>query len=313
MKTRFDLFLRACCLLVSICASGETQDDSWQNLRQITRERYYTVLDRKANCVTGHIAGATDRGITLKLTDGTSATLDRENVLRVSVSHAAPYLPSRVQADVTRVLDVVFNDKSSWFDLKGLAPQEKIGNLGQSVTIVKTDGTKYEGRVLATSDTQLELDQPGGKLTIAKSDIAQVYYLRYKPLTDSEKYSAQEDFWIDPRLWPYYLHLAPKIPVRLYDSSLPEDNTPVRCENVSRKKAAPEFCFSGYVQSINLSSLSVRRPDRDAKTVQLNKNTSVRVRTRQSAIEEIKVGDEIIVCGSVENGDSVADRVTLFK
>src|SRR5215469_18057715 len=45
----------------------------------------------------------------------------------------------------------------------------------------------------------------------------------------NQKYSAQEDFWIDPRLWPYYLKLVPRLPVRLYDPSLPDDNTPVRC------------------------------------------------------------------------------------
>jgi len=316
MTTRFDFLLRVCYLFVSIYASGTTQDDSWQNLRHITHERYYTVLDRKSNCVTGHIAGATDHVITLKLTDGTSATFDRANVLRVSVSQAAPYFPSRVQADIARVRDIVYNDKSSWRDLKEVAALEKIGVAGQSVRIVKTNGRKYEGLLSTISETELQLEQPGGKVDVAKADVAQVYYLRYKPLTDSEKYSAQEDFWIDPRLWPYYLHLVPKIPVRLYDSSLPEDNTPVHCENDShdsKEKATSEFCFSGYVQSIELSNLTLRRPGRQVKTVQLSKNTSVRVRTRQSTVEDIKVGDQIVACGSVENGGFVAKRITAYK
>jgi preprotein translocase subunit YajC len=302
-----------CYLFLSIYAPAATQDDSWQNLRHLTRERYYTILDRKSNCVTGHIAAATDHVITLELTDGTSATFERANVLRVSVSQAAPYLPSRVQADIASVRDIVYNDKSSWRDLKGLAAQEKTGILGQSVTIVKSDGGEYEGRVLAISDAQLELDRPDGKLAIAKANVAQVYYLRYKPLTDSEKYSAQEDFWIDPRLWPYYLHLAPKVPVRLYDSSQVEDDSPVACQNAPKEKPAWDFCFSGYVQSIDPSRLTLRRVGRDAQTVQLSKNTSVRVRTRQSAVEDIKVGDEIIACGFVENGDFVAERINLSK
>jgi preprotein translocase subunit YajC len=302
-----------CYLFLSIYAPAATQDDSWQNLRHLTRERYYTILDRKSNCVTGHIAAATDHVITLELTDGTSATFERANVLRVSVSQAAPYLPSRVQADIASVRDIVYNDKSSWRDLKGLAAQEETGILGQSVTIVKSDGGEYEGRVLAISDAQLELDRPDGKLAIAKANVAQVYYLRYKPLTDSEKYSAQEDFWIDPRLWPYYLHLAPKVPVRLYDSSQVEDDSPVACQNAPKEKPAWDFCFSGYVQSIDPSRLTLRRVGRDAQTVQLSKNTSVRVRTRQSAVEDIKVGDEIIACGFVENGDFVAERINLSK
>jgi hypothetical protein len=229
MRTRFDLLLTACYLIVSFCASAAAADDSWQNLKHVTHERYYTVVDRKSNCITGHIVKANDHEFTLKLPNGTSATFDRANVLRVSVSQAAPYLPHRLQADVGRVYDVIYNDKSSWSDLKGVAGQEKIGASGQEVKVVKTDGKTYEGRLSTISETQLELDRTGGKLELAKGDVAQVYHLRPKPLTDSEKYSAQEDFWIDPRLWPYYLHLVPRLAVRLYDSSLPEDNTPVRC------------------------------------------------------------------------------------
>jgi hypothetical protein len=236
MRIRSDLFLIASCLFASLYAFGAIQDDSWQNLKHVTRERYYTVLDRKSNCVTGDIVKASDREISLKLPDATTATFDRANVLRISVSQAAPYFPPRVRADVDRVGDIIYNNKSSWDDLKELAQIEKIGRPGQEVKVVKMDGNKYEGRLSSISKTQLELDRTGGKLTIAKWEVAQVYYLRYKPLSDSEKYSAQEDFWIDPRLWPYYLHVVPKLPVRLYDSSLVEDDTPVRCKNDSKEK-----------------------------------------------------------------------------
>ena len=81
------------------------------------------------------------------------------------------------------------------------AGQEKIGVSGQEVKVVKTHGKTYEGRLSTISETKRELDRTGGKLEIAKADLAQVYHLRPKPLNDSEKYSAQEDFWIDPRLW----------------------------------------------------------------------------------------------------------------
>jgi len=312
MRIRLDLFLIASCFFASPYASGATQDDSWQNLKHVTRERYYTVLDRKSNCVTGHIVAANDREITLKLPDATTATFDRANVFRVSVSQAAPYFPPRVQADVDRIRDIIYNDKSSWDDLQELAAIEKIRRPGQEVKVVKADGNKYEGRLSAISDTQLELDRTGGKLTIAKADVAQVYYLRYKPLTDSEKYSAQEDFWIDPRLWPYYLHLVPKLPVRLYDSSRVEDDTPVRCKNDSKEKPNWDFCFSGDVQSIDPSSLTLQRPGKEAKTVQLSKDTSVRIQSRQGTIGDIKQGDQIIACGLVENGP-VAKSITKFK
>jgi len=36
--------------------------------------------------------------------------------------------------------------------------------------------------------------------------------------------------FIDPTLWPYLLHIPPKIHVLLYDSSMPEDDSPVECK-----------------------------------------------------------------------------------
>jgi hypothetical protein len=192
-----------------------------------------------------------------------------------------------VQADVGRVYDVIYNDKSSWSDLKSLA--------GQEVKVVKTGGETYEGQLLITSETQLELDRTGGTLEFAKEDIVQVYHLRPKPLTDSEKYSAQKDFFIDPRLWPYYLKLVPRLPVRLYDSSLPDDNTPVRCENDSRENTASNTvslsCFVGYVQTIDPPNLILRPRDKDPITMHVSKDAYARKRGKHVSVDEIKIGD----------------------
>jgi hypothetical protein len=182
------------------------------------------------------------------------------------------------------------------------------------VKVVKKDGQTYEGRLFQISDTQLELDRTGGKLEIAKRDVARVYHLRPKPLTDTEKYSAQEDFRIDPRLWPYYLHLVPRLPVRLYDSSLPEDNTPVRCENDSEEKSAPLLtCYGGNAESIDLPTITIRQPNNRTKNLQWEKETSIRKYTKQTNIDEINVGDQIVACGSLENGGFVAKRINLLK
>ena len=104
MRIRVDLLLTACYLTVSFCASAAGADDSWNNLKHVTPERYYTVVDRKSNCVTGHIVKADDHEFTLKPPNQTSATVDRANVLRVSVSQAAPNFPPGVQAGSSMLL-----------------------------------------------------------------------------------------------------------------------------------------------------------------------------------------------------------------
>jgi len=178
---------------------------------------------------------------------------------------------------------------------------------------VKKDGKKSQGRLSTVSEKQLELDGPSGKLKIAKAEIAEVYYLRVKPLTDSEKYSAQEDFFYDPRLWPYYLHLVPRLPVRLYDSLLPEDNAPVKCENNSNENTVAQSCFVGYVQTIDAPDLTLRRHGEDPKTIRLSMEAYVEKRGNQLSVDQIRVGDQIVVCGSVESSGFVARRVTVYK
>ena len=314
MRTRSGLLVLACQLILSLYASGADDDDSWHNLGRVTRERYYTVVDRKLNCFTGHILTVTDRAVTLKYPDASTITLDRTNVLRISVSRAAPYFAPHLRADVDRVGNVIYNDKSSWVDIKRLAPQENVRDVGETARVVKKDGKQYQAQLIRVSETELELERPAGKLTIVKADIAQVYYLRYKPLTDSEKYSAQEGFWLDPRLWPYYLHLSIKIPVRLYDSSLPEDDAPLKCAYDPKEKASPPLdCFSGNVQSINLPKVTILQSGNRTRTLQWTEGTSIREGAHQSSIDQLKMGDYIIACGSVENGILVTKRVTVIK
>jgi len=228
------VFVVACQFLLAQCASGATNDDSWHNVSGVTRDRYYTVIDRKSNCITGHIVATTNAGITIKLPDSTSVTIDRINVLRVSVSQAAPNFPRNLQADIGKVRDVIYNDKSSWSDLKVLAPLKRLHIEGEMMRIVKKDGHSIEGKLADISDNSLEIERLVSSQNIPRADIAQAYYLRYKPLSDSVKYSAQEDFWYDPRLWPYYLKLSPKIPVRLFDASIPEDDSAPHCVNSSK-------------------------------------------------------------------------------
>ena len=313
LRLKLKLALSAPVLALAPCflfhASTAAADDSWQNLKHVTHERYYTVVDRQFSCLTGYIVKTNDHQLTLKLPKGTYAAFDRANVLRVSVSRAGTYLPPHAHADVGRAYDTIYNDKSSWSDLIGLA--------GQEVKVVKTGGETYEGKLLVTSEAQLELDRPGGTLEFAKRDIAQVYHLRPKPLTDGEKYSAQEDFWIDPRLWPYYLNLVPRLPVGLYDSWLPEDNTPVRCQDDSKtnteSNTASPSCFVGYVQAIEPPNIILRPHGKDPLAIQVSKGAQAWKRGKYVSVNEIKVGDQGVACGSVTANGFIADRINIYK
>jgi hypothetical protein len=74
---------------------------------------------------------------------------------------------------------------------------------------------------------------------IPKHDISYVDYVRFKPVSEAHRYFAQEAAWgsfLDPKAWQYLLRIDAVMSVRIYDSTLPEDNSPLGCvRNASRK------------------------------------------------------------------------------
>ena len=104
-------------------------------------------------------------------------------------------------------------------------------NPGEAALVTMKDRKRHRGKLVEASDERVTLTGWGKKVAISKWHVSQVYYLRWNPMTGSALYSAQEMYFIDPQLWPYLLHIAPKIRVLLYDSSMPEDNAPVECKN----------------------------------------------------------------------------------
>ncbi len=171
---------------------------------------------------------------------------------------------------------------------------------------MKKNGQRYEGQLVRVSETDLELEGLNGTVNIPKADISKAYYLRYKPPTDSVKYSAQEDFWVDPAPLPYYLHLSVKIPVLLYDSLLPEDDAALKCENVPQGDAgSPISCFVGEVKSIDLPNMTILQANGKTKTLYWNTETSITKRQEQIKIGDIKVGDRVVACVLPDNGSAM--------
>lgn len=101
--------------------------------------------------------------------------------------------------------------------------------------------------------------------------------------------------------------------MRLYDASLPDDNTPVRCENDSRENTASNTtslsCFVGYVQTIEPPNLTLRPRDKEPITIKVSKDAYVGKRGKHVSVNEIKIGDHIVACGSVTTSGFIADRI----
>ena len=101
--------------------------------------------------------------------------------------------------------------------------------------VATKDGRQYSGAVVEASDAHITVARYGKNIKISKGNVARVYYLRQKPLSDNTEYWVQECAFLplcmlNPNLWPYVLNIGVKFPVLLYDSSMPEDDAPVECK-----------------------------------------------------------------------------------
>ncbi len=205
-----------------LTAADTARDRAWSTLNHVTHKRGYTFVTRRGDCIHGDIMAMSDRAVTLKIWRvrrhekprfgkyGT-VTLERANILKV--------------LDGDEPVDVVYSARSSWADVRAL---EKIGE-DEAVEVVTRRGKRYKAPRVTVGDDAVTLRTWNKPVEIPKAEIANLYYVREAPISASAEYNAQEALFIDPHLWPYLLHIPPKIRVLLFDASLAEDNTPCGC------------------------------------------------------------------------------------
>jgi hypothetical protein len=205
-------------LATSIFSSAKSTDqaDSWLVLNKITHKRSYMIETRDRKCVLGTIAGVTPDRLTAKAYNRNShspetVTFSRADVLRVATGRRAYY-----------------SGRSSWSDVSSI---RVVGR--ERLKIVTTVGKTYEVKSPYTvSADGITLQSLGKSTKISKSEITQVYDIVVKPLTDFGEYSLDElgpMIIFDPHWYVYGLHLEHYVPVLLYNSSDPEDNSPAQC------------------------------------------------------------------------------------
>lgn len=208
-------------------SSGVDSDDPWQSLRSLTHRSEFTFVDRDLNCHYGRIKAVTDHSVVIR-TDHSSITIDRSNLIRVRTGPPTgpnnPYI----------ALLTVYSARSSWSDLIQFAPVLHMFKSPTEVQMAVTtsDGKLLKGNLKKVTDSEVTLADSGVEISIPKAEISRVDFVREKPLSDAGEYSWSELAMLkvfDPELYPRLFHLGDTMPVRLYERSIPEDNSPVGC------------------------------------------------------------------------------------
>lgn len=197
-------------LSVLLPVASAAEADSWMQLGAVDRSNVYTVVLRDRTC---------DQGLILKLDqssvviEGRSSTISRDRVLRVG--------------EGTDLHEILFSGRSSWADALActVGPRERLRILlksGQHLDVIPT----------GQSASELGYKSGGKDVAVQKSDVSKVLYVRYKPLSANYRYVAQEAPLLalfSPKTWQYGLKIDATMSVLLYDSSTPEDDSPVTC------------------------------------------------------------------------------------
>jgi hypothetical protein len=182
--------------------------------------------ERDLTCHFGQISSTTDQSVIIH-TDKSDITIARANLLRIERGRSGTVSPYQS-------LFVVYSGRSSWADIISFIPfLSKSPSYEVSMLIATSDGKIQKGNLKDATETEIILRDSFGKETrIPKTQVSWVDYLRIKPLSDDQEFYAEELAWMvifDPVLYPRMFHLGDRMPVRLYDCTLPEDNSPTQC------------------------------------------------------------------------------------
>lgn len=175
-------------------------------LKGVTHSASLTFVKRDGTRVEGPISKIDAKSITIQPYKQTPITIARVDLLQVRQGDA-----------------LLFSAISSWGDVEAarVVPHEEFILRMQSGKVVK-------GRPLKVTADSITLKHGLITTDYAKTEIKTVDYLRVKPGTDTWGYFAQESpelLFFFPETYYRLMGLEGRIPVRLYDASVPEGDT----------------------------------------------------------------------------------------
>jgi hypothetical protein len=189
------------------------KDETWEALSSVTRRASYIVTDRDSLCWLGHIKRVDETSLTLKTWTG----------------EEKKYVAAQVRAVMPASQRIVYSGKSSWADVMRLS-------IGSEVKIITSQAEEVRGKLVEARDNLLAIRKDAKQATperFERSAIARVFQIIDKPLSDTAERASTEliDWLFVPELWPRILRIPNTMPLRVYDTSLPDDPTPFVCKS----------------------------------------------------------------------------------
>ncbi len=213
------------------------KEDPWLLLNKITHKRTYSIETRDGQCVWARIKAVTPDRLTAR--DGQQGSWSADPVVRRFSRDDVVHVGVAWADGGARLY---YSGRSSWIDVALLRTSSR-----ERLNIVTKSGKTYDLKQPYTiADDGIATTSPEKQVDLPKKDIARIYAIVEKPLTDMQDYDLDElgpMIIFDPYFYEYKFHLERYIPVLLYDASQPEDNSPAACEmefQRLRRKQVPQ-------------------------------------------------------------------------
>ncbi len=202
--------------------------DPWASVHMLPRRTNFLFLERDLTCHFGQITAVTDQSVVVH-TNKLDVTVMRSHLLRVQRGEQISQPNSPYGA-----LALVYSGRSSWADIMAFMPLlSKYPSFQIPMSVATASGKLQKGNLKEVTETEIVLRDSFGKETrVARTEVSRVSYVRSKPLNDNQEFEWDELAMLrifDPVLYPRLFHVGDTMSVRLYDRTVPEDDSPVQC------------------------------------------------------------------------------------
>lgn len=202
----------AACLAAALPFSTPARAQSKNgDLSQITHERTLTFMTRDHQCTRGTIEKTDAQSVTVQQQGATTKTFLKKDLLFVGEN-----FQSR---------NILLSGRSSWYDVTNDLPEAH-----EHFLITLKSGEKISESKVKASSVTLALGSGRHPRVIAKPEIATLEYVRYLPYTDRVADQYQGLNFFQPTFYREKLGHMPTIAVKLYDVTLPQDDTALYCK-----------------------------------------------------------------------------------
>jgi hypothetical protein len=191
-----------------------------KDIGRLQHDRVYTFLLKDGSCKFGELAKTDKQSLTIRSGGQPDTSIPIANVVQFGQGP-----------------ELFYDSRSSWVDVQGakLYAQE-------SMSVTLNDGKVISGKPQTVDADTLNIEQAFSTTAIRKQDIRSIVTLKLRPATASFEFVQEEAGFFQifyPEFYERAFRAEGRVPVRLYDSSLPEDDS----EGIARCNARH---VSGY-------------------------------------------------------------------